>query len=115
MQTSPVYLHIENGPSLKHDDIRRLHGKIVLAESAQDHRNPPTGVRGTLEVRDDEGGNPAVFVALEFPQMFTARAHHRTVRLSPEEVVRLLASERNGTFEIVLPGRLDPDAPAGNE
>jgi hypothetical protein len=43
-----------------------------------------------------------VCVAVEFPQMFTSRAHHRTFRLDDAALARLLASERNGTFEFAI-------------
>lgn len=98
-------------------ELDRLHGCIVLVESAQDHRNPPSALRGTLEVHPGPAENdpPHVAIRLEFPQMFTTPAHQRTVALSDEEISRLLASERAGTFRLMLDGRLDPLAPAGNE
>jgi len=97
-------------------DLHRLHDKIVLINSAQDRRNPPTGIRGTIEVRPGLAGRGRVVqVELDFPQMFSTRAHHRTVTLTEEEVARLLASERNGVFELTLDDRLDPEARQGNE
>lgn len=96
-------------------DLRTLHNKIVLVQSAQDRRDPPTAVRGTIEVHDDPcaRGTPLVQIALDFPQMFTTRAHHRTLTLDAAAVERLVASERNGTYEITLDGPLDPAAAPG--
>ena len=77
--------------------------------SAREQRNPETAVRGTLEVGPpSEAAAPRVRIALEFPQMFTTRAHHRTIPLDEAELAQLLASERDGTFEFILPGRIDP-------
>lgn len=97
-------------------DLSALNGKIVLVCSALDHRNPPTGRRGTIVVREPaKGGEPIVEVEIEFPQMFTTRAHVRTVVLSNAEVAQLLASEHYGAFTVTIHDRLDPDAPAGDE
>jgi hypothetical protein len=96
--------------------INELNGKVVLVCSAQDHRNPPTGLRGTIFVRNAEnGGRPVVEVEIEFPQMFTSRAHVRRVALTDEAVAQMLASERYGAFTVTLPDRLDPEASPGNE
>ena len=62
------------------DRLHELEGKVVLVCSARDHRNPPTGMRGTLHVHE-ENGRPVVQVELDFPQMFTTRAHHLTASL----------------------------------
>lgn len=88
------------------DPIRRLHGKIVLVKSSRDQRNPPTARRGTIEVREQPGAAPEVSLALEFPQMYTTRAHHRTIRLDAAGVQRLLATESNGTFEFTIDDEL---------
>lgn len=96
-------------------DLRRLDGCIVLVESASDQRTPPTGLRGTLAVRPDGRGGCKVMVTLGFPQMFTAEAHQRTIVLADDDVAALLASERNGAFELVVRDRLDPAATSGNE
>jgi len=96
-------------------DLKALNGKVVLVKSAVDRRTPPSAMRGTIEVRESEIGAPVVQIALEFPQMFTTKAHHRTIILNEEEVARLRANEYAGTFEFTLPERLDPAAPAGNE
>lgn len=94
-------------------ELDYLNGKIVLVRSARDHRNPPTAMRGTIEIREVDH-HPVVQVALDFPQMFTTRAHHRTIVLTDAEVERLLGSEREGTFDVTLDGPLDPEAPPGN-
>jgi hypothetical protein len=47
-----------------------------------------------------------VSIAVEFPQMFTSRAHHRTLRLDHADIERLLASEYNGTFEFTIDDEL---------
>jgi hypothetical protein len=97
-------------------DVKSLDGKVVLVRSARNNRNPETAVRGTIEVREPAGGGePSVQVALEFPQMFTTRAHHRTIALTPDEVRQLLAPGPDGALEITLVERLDPAAPPGND
>lgn len=94
--------------ALSAHDFQRLQGKIVLVKSASDRRNPPTAMRGTIEVRQASAdAAPDVCLAVEFPQMFTSRAHHRTIPLSHAEVMRLLASEYNGTFEFTLEHELE--------
>lgn len=104
-------------PEMTLTDLRALHHKIVLVKSARDHRNPPTARRGTIEVHEDPAapGALTVRITLEFPQMFTTRAHHRTIPLDAKAIDRLLLSEREGTFELTLDEQLDPEAPAGNE
>ena len=97
-------------------DLTEWDGRIVLVSSARDHRNPPTAVRGTIRVREERSGAaPTVAIELEFPQMFTTRAHHRTVTLSADEIEQLRAHGYDGVFSLTLPDRLDPEAPVGNE
>ncbi len=97
-------------------DLTELHGKLVLVCSDQDKRNPPTGIRGTLWVLQPQTGGPSVVeVELEFPQMFTTRAHTRRVVLSEDEIAKMLDSENRGTFIVTLHTRIDPEAPSGNE
>jgi hypothetical protein len=86
--------------------IRSLHGRTVLVKSSCDKRHPPSALRGTLEVRERDGEPPRVSIALDFPQMFSASAHHRDIVLSEDELVRLLASEREGSFEFTIPDEL---------
>ena len=83
-------------------DLRTLQGRNVLVTSAGDQRNPPTGLRGWIETRELAGGDVAVSLVVEFPQMFTSTAHRRTIALSPADVARLLASERAGAFAFEL-------------
>ncbi len=84
-------------------DLQRLEGKTVLVKSSRDGRNPPSALRGTLEVRQlGDDAAPEVRIAMEFPQMFTARAHHRTIVLDHGEILRLLASEYNETYEFTI-------------
>lgn len=88
-------------------DLDRLHGKIVLVKSTKDRRNPPTALRGTIEVRRPAPDSPPeVALAVDFPQMFLSRAHHRTFVLDHSELTRLLASEYNGTFEFTIDDEL---------
>ena len=89
-------------------DLQRLNGRTVLVKSTHDRRNPPTAMRGTIEVRPTTAGAPPdVRLAIEFPQMFTSQAHHRTIDLSHAEVMRLVASEYNGTFEFEIEDELE--------
>ena len=83
-------------------DLRELNGRVVLVKTSQDHRNPPTGIRGWLEVHDSARGEPEVCIAIEFPQMFSRPAHRKTISLDPAALARLLESERNGGFEITV-------------
>ncbi len=94
--------------------LTELNGKNVLVCSSMDHRNPPTARRGTVFVRDAEG-TPVVEVEVEFPQMFTTRAHVRRIQLSDEDLAQMLRSERYGAFTVTLDDRLDPEAPPANE
>lgn len=103
-------------PRMNTADLTDIDGKIVLVTSARDHRNPPTGTRGTIRVRDTgDGVRQVVQVELEFPQMFLTCAHHRTRTLTDAELDRLKAANYDGTFSLQLDDRLDPEAPAGNE
>lgn len=84
-------------------DLRCLDGRIVLVRSSRDQRNPPSALRGTIEVRNHApGAAPEVRLAIEFPQMFSARAHHRTIMLNHADILRLLASEYNQTYEFTI-------------
>ena len=83
-------------------DLSRLHGRTVLVRSTRDQRTPPSALRGSLEVHEVPGETPVVSIALEFPQMFTSRAHHRNLPLDAAALQRLLASERNGAFEFTI-------------
>ena len=87
-------------------ELRGLYGRIVLVTSARDHRNPPAGLRGWLEVPETVAAEPKVNLVLEFPQMFASRAHHRTIPLSRDELARLLASECNGALAFTIDDEL---------
>lgn len=88
------------------ESLRRLNGKIVLVKSSRDLRNPPTALRGTIDVRGNPGATPEVSLAVDFPQMFTERAHRRTIALDPAGITRLMDSEYNGTFEFTIDDEL---------
>lgn len=83
-------------------DLCELNGRIVLVKSNRDHRNPPTAMRGWLEVPAQASSGAEVSVGVEFPQMFSSRAHHRSFRLDESSFAQLLASERNGIFEFTI-------------
>ena len=68
-------------------------------------------MRGTIEVREVAGDRPQVSLVIEFPQMFTMRAHRRTIPLDHAGVARLLGCDCNGTFEFTLDEELEPSAP----
>lgn len=87
-------------------DLLRLKGKTVLVRSTRDQRTPPSALRGSIEVHETEGAAPTVSIALEFPQMFTSRAHHRNIPLDRAALERLVASERNGAFEFTIDDEL---------
>ena len=90
----------ESGPTAA--DLNQLNGRIVLVRSTKDRRNPPTAMRGTVVVRDNAGASPDVSIAVEFPQMFTSPAHHRSLPLDHAAITRLLTSEYNGTYEFTI-------------
>ena len=94
-------------------DLRILSEKTVLTKSSRDKRNPPVALRGTIEVQEDprEGGSALVEISLDFPQMFSTQAHHHTLTLDPAAIERLIASERNGTYEITIDEPLNPEPP----
>jgi hypothetical protein len=91
-------------------NLEELQGAVVLVESTADHHTPPTGMRGFLDVARSPGQPPQLQLIVEFPQMFGTRAHRLTLALNDAEIARLLASERNGSFEFVLDRPLDPVA-----
>lgn len=83
--------------------LRSLHGRSVLVKSSRDIRHPPAAMRGTLEVHDTSANDlPRVTIAVDFPQMFRTPAHRRDIVLSEAQLVELLASEREGTFEFTI-------------
>lgn len=86
--------------------LRELYGRIVFVKSTRDRRNPPTGMRGWIEVHEKPDAAPGVSIAIEFPQMFSTPAHHRSIPLDDAAIERLLASERNGMFEFTVDDEL---------
>jgi hypothetical protein len=88
-------------------ELQRLEGKVVLVKSTRDHRNPPTAMRGSIEVHENAGGVPDVRIAVDFPQMFTSRAHRRTIPLDHAALTRLLESESEGAFEYTIDDELE--------
>lgn len=90
-------------------DLHALSGAIVLVKSARDHRNPTTSLRGTIRVYEANDGVAAtVKVELEYPQMFESPAHHRVIALSDAEVDELIASEREGVYQVTIEEDLSP-------
>jgi hypothetical protein len=86
-------------------DFKQLEGKTVLVRSLIDDHNPPIGVRGWIHVVDTgEEEDLKVEIVLEFPDMFEVPAHERMIVLRRDGVDRLLASEKDGVFEWVIPG-----------
>jgi len=83
-------------------DLQSLQGKLVLVKSARDRRNPPSAMRGWLEVYENAGTRPDVGVAVEFPQMFKLPAHRRTFRLDRAELEKLFSTECNGAFTFTV-------------
>jgi hypothetical protein len=63
-------------------------------------------MRGWIEVHEDAGRPLEVRLAVEFPQMFTERAHHRTIPLDQAALDRLLASQCDGVFTFTLDDKL---------
>lgn len=87
-------------------ELKSLDGKNVLVRSASDEHNPPVGVRGWIRVVDtgEASGAAKVEIVLEFPDMFDEPAHQRIIILREDGIDRLLASEKNGVFELTIPG-----------
>ena len=87
-------------------NLHDLNGRVVLVKSSRDRRNPPAGLRGWIEVRQNAGVAPQVGIDVEFPQMFSTPAHRRMIPLDQAGLERLLASERNGAFEFTIDDEL---------
>ena len=86
--------------------LRALTDRVVLVKSSRDRRNPPTGIRGWIEVHESPDAEPEVRIAMDFPQMFTTPAHHRTITLDNAALARLLACEHEGVFEFTIDDEL---------
>ena len=63
-------------------------------------------MRGWIEVPAQAEVTGEVSVVVEFPQMFSTRAHHRSIRLDESSFAQLLASERSGIFEFTIDDEL---------
>ena len=61
-------------------------------------------MRGWIEVPAVSEAD--VSIVVEFPQMFSTRAHHRAIRLNESSFAQLLASEHNGIFEFTIDDEL---------
>lgn len=86
---------MENEPQAELAGERRiLEGRTLLVRMAGDLRNPVIALRGTLQVVPDPmfSDRPRVKLVLDYPDMFTAPAHHRTFELGDEEIQRLLTA-----------------------
>lgn len=88
------------------DALRQLDGRSVLVLSQRDGHNPPTAMRGWLEVHEGADRGPEAHVVVDFPQMFTSLAHRRDIPLDQAGVMRLLESEENGTFSFTIDDEL---------
>ena len=90
-------------------DLNSLSRAIVLVKSSRDHRNPPTAMRGTIQVYESNDGlSSTVKVELDYPQMFESPAHHRLIVLNDAQVDELLASEREGVYQVTVDEDLNP-------
>jgi hypothetical protein len=101
--------HIPSLATTTSNDLHRLQDKIVLVKFARNEPDFPVALRGTLEVRDPElpAQTPIVELILTFPDMFNVPAHQRVIPLSTDDLTKLLASERDGTFEFTIENEID--------
>jgi hypothetical protein len=100
---------MKTSESKKAVDLHHLSRAIVLVKSSRDRRTPPTALRGTIEVYEASDGVAAVVkVALDYPEMFNTAAHHRLITLSDAEVDELIASERDGVYQVTVDEDLSP-------
>lgn len=95
-------------------ELLRLHGATVLVDARNERANP-VALRGTVEARPDERGEPSVKIVLEYPDMFTHPAQRGVISLDAAAARELLASDRGGVLhytvaEIIDPG-LEPPGP----
>jgi hypothetical protein len=85
--------------------VRELEGKLVLvAPGSPTKEQPSVGMRGTMRVTPDG----VVDIVLQFPAMFDRPAENKVIRLKPDEVPRLLASEQNGAYTYHASDDIDP-------
>ena len=92
--------------SAKSSTLHELHDRVVLVKSSRDRHTPPTGIRGCIDVHERRDERPEVRIEIDFPQMFSRPAHHRTITLDGAALARLLASERNGAYEFTIDDEL---------
>lgn len=96
------------------DDLTRLHGQSVLVKSSLDRHDPPTALRGTIEARPDEGGQPVVRIILDYPDMCNTAARRRVITLDVGGIQRLMADEHDGVYKYTVNHSLDLGSdPAG--
>ena len=94
---------------------------MVIAESAWalgDPNDRPGAATGAPDGDDATGTlivdeapfatDPTVAVEVEFPEMFTSRAHLQRFVLSNEEVAQMLASSDYGAMTVRVSGPLNP-------
>jgi hypothetical protein len=90
-------------------DLHGLSRAIVLVKSSRDRRNPPTALRGTIQVYESNDGAAAtVKVELDYPQMFESPAHHRLITLNAAQVDELISSEHDGVYQVTVDDDLNP-------
>jgi hypothetical protein len=90
-------------------DLHALSRAIVLVKSSRDRRNPPTALRGTIQVYEaNDGVAASVKVEIDYPQMFESPAHHRVITLNDGQVDELIASERDGVYQVTVDEDLNP-------
>ena len=87
--------------------LTQLHGQNVLVKSTVDRHDPPVALRGTIDARASAGGQPAVKIVLEYPDMTNTAAHRGVIVLDAAGVDRLAASEHDGVFEYTIDRPLD--------
>ncbi|HYC70240.1 MAG TPA: hypothetical protein VEB66_03475 [Opitutaceae bacterium] len=94
-------------------ELLRLHGATVLVD-ARSERDNAVALRGTVEARPGDGGEPSVKIVLEYPDMFTHPAQRGVITLDGGEARALLASDRGGVLHYTVDQIIDPGIePAG--
>jgi hypothetical protein len=90
-------------------ELKKLEGRNVLVRSTADRHRPTVGVRGSIHLVRSEThpAEPKFEVVLDFPDMYTSRAHERIFVLQDDEVARLLAAENTGTYELFVDFPID--------
>ena len=80
------------------EEHQRLDGAQVLVIPRTDE-NPPVGQRGIIYVGEDG----TVRIRLSFPAMCYGQVRRKEITLTPADVERLLATERDGNFTFEIP------------